>query len=72
MICPETSAQQALVVADKVRQAVETATLYPGLRQTVSGGVKESTGCRSLDQHISAADNKLYEVKQAGRNRIMV
>ncbi|MFA5597761.1 MAG: transporter substrate-binding domain-containing protein [Pusillimonas sp.] len=72
LICPETSAQQALVVADKVRQAVETATLYPGLRQTVSGGVKESTGCRSLDEQISAADNKLYEAKQAGRNRIMV
>lgn len=71
LICPETDAQEAFVVADKVRQAVEAATLYPGLRQTVSGGIKVSTGCRSLDEQISGADNKLYEAKSAGRNRVM-
>ncbi|MGE4125434.1 MAG: transporter substrate-binding domain-containing protein [Pusillimonas sp.] len=71
LICPEATAQEAFVVADKVRQATEAATLYPGLRQTVSGGVKDSRGCASLDEQISGADNKLYEAKSAGRNRVM-
>ena len=72
LICPETRAFEALAVAEKIRQHVEAATLYEGLHQTVSAGIKDATGCQSIDEQISGADNKLYEAKSAGRNRVMV
>ena len=71
LVCPETGAKEAFVVADKVRRAVEDATLFEGLRQTVSAGVKDSSGCRTLDEQISGADDKLYEAKASGRNRVL-
>ena len=72
LICPETKAEEAYAVAEKVRLAIESASLFDGLHQTVSAGVKESSGCRTLDEQISGADDKLYEAKSTGRNRVMV
>ena len=71
LICPDTVAKDAFIVADKVRAALAGATLYDGLVQTVSGGIRDSVGCDSIDQQISGADNNLYQAKSAGRNRIV-
>lgn len=71
LICPDTVAKDAFIVADKVRAALAGATLYDGLVQTVSGGIRDSVGCGSIDQQISGADNNLYQAKSAGRNRIV-
>lgn len=70
LVCPETTATEAFMIADKVRRAVEAATLYKGLHQTVSAGVRDSINCISIDEQISAADSKLYEAKTSGRNRV--
>lgn len=71
IVVPETSGENALRVAEKLRRQVETNN-YPGIPRlvTISCGVAEypihGTG---RDEIMAAADRALYLAKQAGRNR---
>jgi diguanylate cyclase (GGDEF)-like protein len=74
VVCADTTLEQALVVAGRLREA--TAALQfddidPGLRVTVSIGVAQSQ--RTDDSHegvLARADAALYRAKQRGRNRV--
>ena len=74
VVCADTTLEQALAVAERLREA--TATLQfddidPGLRVTVSIGVAQSQ--RSDDTHedvLARADAALYRAKQRGRDRV--
>jgi diguanylate cyclase (GGDEF)-like protein len=72
LLLTQTSAQQAMAVAEKLRKLVE-GWQFPGVPRTVtiSAGVasfpEHGTG---RDELVRAADNALYAAKQAGRNRI--
>lgn len=71
VILPNVGIVGARDVAERVRRAVEQLTwTQPGLRLTVSGGVSEASG-EEPDRLIDAADRKLYEAKDAGRNRMV-
>jgi two-component system cell cycle response regulator len=76
VILPETTRDNALIVAERVRGMVQDHTFrYEGkdYKVTVSVGVTGTTGeDKALTSHelIRLADEKLYQAKSEGRNRI--
>ena len=73
VLLPETGAQSAVAVAERLRHAVETQTGPAFTRYgpvTISIGVAcHSAEHASLDELIKTADGALYEAKRNGRNR---
>ncbi|MDP9267859.1 MAG: diguanylate cyclase [Acidobacteriota bacterium] len=72
LLLPETSGEDALAVAEKVRRVIE-AHSFPGVPRpvTISIGVAEfPTHGASRDEIVRAADLALYASKQSGRNRV--
>jgi diguanylate cyclase (GGDEF)-like protein len=71
IIVPETSADTALRVAEKLRRAIETHN-FPGISRgiTISCGVAEyRTHGLTQDELVHAADTALGFAKSSGRNR---
>lgn len=63
----------ALNKAEEIRKDVESSVTLPdGKRVTVSVGIAETTGLRSVEQLYKRADEALYEAKEGGRNRTVV
>jgi diguanylate cyclase (GGDEF)-like protein len=76
IILPETSLDQSLTVAERLRQIIESAeviTTQGAVKITASLGLAmlDST-CNTLDLLLDCADKALYVAKQAGRNRVNV
>lgn len=70
VILPDTDAEGALRVAEKIRCAI-AATRFPVIGQkTVSLGVAVQSEDDTLANLLSRADVALYEAKFAGRNRV--
>lgn len=76
VIFPETSAQAGLIVAHRVRRAVQQAR-FPidgslcSFSLTASGGIASFRhDGETPDELIAAADSALYEAKSQGKNRI--
>lgn len=72
LICPETNQQQAFVVVDKIRIAIEAQVFEAGFKQTVSAGVVEVKESLAVDKYLSLADQKLYLAKRQGRNKVII
>lgn len=74
LLCfPETTRHAATAVCEKIRQQVEShnwGKLQPGLEVTISFGVAAAPPEYDVDTLIAAADQKLYDAKRAGRNRV--
>ena len=76
LLLPGTVLDEAVVLAERVRQAVEAHTFsFDGgtLRRTISSGVAawphpRLTNCDAL---VKAADDALYVAKETGRNRVV-
>jgi diguanylate cyclase (GGDEF)-like protein len=75
VVLPQTDRATATRLAERIRKAIEGHRfLHEGstLRQTVSMGVAEMTpAMHSCEALLEDADNKLYQAKDAGRNRIV-
>jgi len=77
LVLVETNRHQAVEVADRIRISVEQhAFRFEGeaFRITVSLGVADCSARNPLTspELVRAADEKLYQAKRAGRNRVMV
>lgn len=73
VICPGTKLYEAVVGAERVRQATsdQTVSLKQGQAQvTVSVGVAEVANSEITEGLIQRADDALYAAKRAGRNRV--
>ena len=72
-VLPDTGAPGAIVVAERIRLAVESAALpeIPAHRVTVSVGVATRRSTETVEAFLARADQALYRAKEAGRNRVM-
>jgi diguanylate cyclase (GGDEF)-like protein/PAS domain S-box-containing protein len=69
IILPDCSAAEGILVAEKIRRAIQEALFAEDLKVTISGGVAEYTD-QSIEKFIEVADDYLYEAKRNGRNVI--
>jgi len=70
ILCPETSAEQALVLAERLVQATREHDFATGQRHTVSAGVASLRPEDSADSLLQRADLALYRAKDGGRDRV--
>ena len=72
VLLPETTAEEAEVIAERIRRHVEE-TKFPKRKVTVSIGIANRTAnLNSVSELISASDKALYQAKRGGRNRVTV
>lgn len=72
LLLPETSAADAMTVAENVRRAIEKADWpgdYPPV--TISVGVSQHGLNEKTDEWIKKADRALYRAKEMGRNKVV-
>jgi len=75
VILPHTSREQALLLAERIRQRVagrDFGELDQKVRLTVSAGVAALEPGASSQELVSLADQALYLAKNGGRNRVVV
>lgn len=73
VILPNTGLQEAIMLAGEVRKSVSQSSLIPNMPNrlvTMSAGVSSSKEIKEISELLKLADNRLYEAKDAGRNRI--
>ncbi|SNR91269.1 diguanylate cyclase (GGDEF) domain-containing protein [Humidesulfovibrio mexicanus] len=75
VILPHTSREQALLLAERIRQRVSQREFGQGetlVRLTVSAGVSALGSGEGGPELVSLADQALYLAKDGGRNRVVV
>ncbi len=70
IICPETNQDEAMIVAEKVRSAVDNFKFKIVEHKTISLGIAEFSDEDSLDELVKKADTALYLSKAEGRNKV--
>ena len=71
ILCPETNIDGAKELAIKLCSVVEDHQFTVNSKITISLGVCEFSGQKSLEDMIRQADDKLYEAKQRGKNTVV-
>ena len=71
IVLPETGAEGAVAIAERIRRRIESEAMAPGVRCTISAGMAPaSQDYASPVAWIKRADEALYRAKAAGRNRV--
>jgi diguanylate cyclase (GGDEF)-like protein len=73
MALPQTSLPHAVALSEKLRILIEAHSWHdidPELRVTMSMGLCADTQIGSFEKMVAAADEKLYQAKNSGRNRV--
>ncbi|HLL20072.1 MAG TPA: GGDEF domain-containing protein, partial [Rubrivivax sp.] len=71
LLLARTPLDDALVVAEGLRQRIEQAPLLPGQPVTVSIGISSHVPGQDASGWLQRADAALYEAKHQGRNRVV-
>ena len=69
VVFPNTDQASAGLVCERIRARIEAYPFAEGLKITISGGIAEYRG-EAVTAFIDRADQKLYQAKESGRNRI--
>jgi diguanylate cyclase (GGDEF)-like protein len=72
IVCMNTTAQQAMTLAEKLREHMGVQAWPAGMTVTASFGVAEHLPAEDIGEVIERADSGLYAAKRAGRNRVHV
>lgn len=75
VLMPETSAEEAKFVADKLRKKIEESPFNfkkEPVQITISFGISEFSQGESLEEVFQRADKALYKAKENGRNQVML
>jgi diguanylate cyclase (GGDEF)-like protein len=72
IIIPETEADGASRMAEKIRREVENSSFQPVKQVTISLGVAELPGNTTHADLFRHADKALYQAKHSGRNRVKI
>lgn len=70
LILPNTCLQDALLVAEKIREALQEHPFETVGQVTASLGVATHQASESVQEWVNRADQALYQSKQTGRNRV--
>ena len=71
ILAPETDAQGALEMAEKLCREVATRDFEYAERVTISAGLSQFRGGDDPDTLLKRADETLYQAKRTGRNRVI-
>ncbi|MFN3344406.1 MAG: diguanylate cyclase [Chloroherpetonaceae bacterium] len=74
LVLPETPKEKAAVLCEKLRAAVEHypwSEIHKELSVTISFGVSDNVRVSHYEKLLAEADEKLYEAKNSGRNRVV-
>lgn len=69
VVFPNTDLESVGLVCERIRARIEAYQFAEGLKITISGGIAEYRG-ETVMMFIDRADQKLYQAKESGRNRI--
>jgi diguanylate cyclase (GGDEF)-like protein len=72
LLCPGTAAEEALRIAERLRQDIERQPWPHALEVTCSFGITVLKAGEDWLQAIERADAAMYQAKQAGRNRVVL
>ncbi len=72
VLCPETTAQEAMQLAERLRGAIGCTSFEGGRNHTLSAGVAAFREGDSVDTLLHRADTALYRAKNGGRDRVEV
>jgi len=70
IICPDTKADQAFIVAEKLRSLIEVYDFFEVGHKTSSFGVTSVMSNENIKDGLHRADKALYRAKENGRNRV--
>lgn len=70
LVLPETSIENAYMLAERIRGKIEKLSFGLGIAVTISGGVAEYKSDEDEKILVARADRLLYEAKKAGKNII--
>jgi diguanylate cyclase (GGDEF)-like protein len=70
IICPETDLPHGLRLGERLRSLIENSCFGEICSVTASFGIAAFSEFRELEAILKAADNRLYQAKENGRNRV--
>jgi diguanylate cyclase (GGDEF)-like protein len=76
IICPESSLEDTVVIAERIRKIIHHEAIGDGVREatvSLSAGVTmQRDDDTSSGRFFPRADTALYEAKESGRNRVVL
>jgi len=71
IVMPQTPAEEAVAVAERLRQVLASTEWPAGLKVTASWGVAQATSPAEVEAALREADQAMYRAKHQGRDRVI-